>query len=200
MTPTGNPHPARVRPGGVSTPWWRSRPPLSSTVVATGGYLVVLGDRRPIAWVLSQQRMAFPAGRARSLADLPAGTRLVLYATRGAYHNPTLHRGRVIGLATTTSPVHTLDAPVRFGDREFTVGCTLKLEALTALHEGPELGPLAPRLHAFPKARAWSVYLRRPLVPLDAHDLRLLTRALEPGAGPPAHNISGYLQAAEPRP
>ena len=162
-------------------------------------YLVVLGDREPIAWVLAGRRMAFSAHRADSVRALPVGTRLFLYATRGAFRNPNRDRGRVIGQATTTSPVVSFDEPVRFGDVAFTVGCDLVLDSVAPLHSGPELQPLVPRLHAFPKPAAWSVYLRRPLVPLDRHDVDLLTAALKGVARDPAKEIAHYLSEAQPK-
>ncbi|WJK33373.1 hypothetical protein [Solwaraspora sp. WMMA2065] len=44
-------------------------------------YLVVLGERAAIRWVLEQQRMAFPATPRAEVAALAAGDRLLLYAT-----------------------------------------------------------------------------------------------------------------------
>ncbi|HKF79950.1 MAG TPA: hypothetical protein VKB17_03920, partial [Thermoleophilaceae bacterium] len=60
-------------------------------------YLLILGEREALAWVLREQRMAFSARRARSASALTLGDRLLLYTTRGCFHNPTRDRGRVIG-------------------------------------------------------------------------------------------------------
>jgi hypothetical protein len=61
-------------------------------------YLLILSDRDAIAWVLREQRMAFPATRRAELA-LTIDDRLLLYTTRGAWSNPTHSRGRVDHLA-----------------------------------------------------------------------------------------------------
>ena len=81
-------------------------------------YLVIIGDREPLAWVLSNQRMAFPGHRAQEVSALREGDEMLLYATRGCFRNPTRDRGRVIGRATATSVVRKLDPPLRLGGRE----------------------------------------------------------------------------------
>lgn len=160
------------------------------------GYLVVLGDREPIAWVLSQSRMAFSANRSGSARDLAVGTPLLLYATRGAFRNPNRFRGRLFATAATTTAVAPLDDAVTFRGREFTVGCDLTIKSVAPLHGGPELGPLVPQLHAFPVSTAWSVYLRRPLVPLDEHDFVLLAGELGGVAINPATALPSYVAEA----
>jgi hypothetical protein len=72
-------------------------------------YLVVLGERDAIRWVLEQQRMAFPATPRSEVAALGPGDHLLLYATRGAWHNPGRDRGRIIGSATPLSAVRALE-------------------------------------------------------------------------------------------
>lgn len=139
--------------------------------------------------------MAFPANRSRDAGRVRKGAQLLLYATRGAYHNPTAHRGRVFAAATAATDSSPLAEPVTFGDRSFTTGFSLDITALAPLHGGFELEPLVPKLHAFPKKHAWSVYLRRPLVPLDKHDLRLLSRQIATVAADPADHVADYVSA-----
>lgn len=67
-------------------------------------YLVILGDREAIGWVLREQRMAFPATPRAEVAALASGDRLYLYATRGAWRNPTRDRGRIIATAVARTP------------------------------------------------------------------------------------------------
>jgi len=159
-------------------------------------YLLVLGERRAIAWVLSEQRMAFPRTPRPEVNRLAPGDELLIYTTRGAFKNPTRDRGRIVGRAVVTSPVTELDPPVEFGERSFPRGCDLRIDSLAPWGTGPELGPLAPRLAAFPKPEAWSAYLRRPLVPLTPDDARLLAVELAAVAGPRTDNLPGYLARA----
>ncbi|MGW4321111.1 hypothetical protein ACWEMW_18245 [Streptomyces sp. NPDC004684] len=82
--------------------------------------------------------------------SLNKGDEVLLYTTRGCYGNPTRDQGRVIGLATLTSEVSTLREPVRFKERRFTEGCSLRIHALTPFGEGVALRDLVGRLQVFP--------------------------------------------------
>ena len=62
-------------------------------------YLLVIGDAVALAWVLAEQRMAFPALRKSEAAALEVGDELLIHTTRGCFNNPTRDRSRVIGLA-----------------------------------------------------------------------------------------------------
>lgn len=168
-------------------------------VTGPNAYLLVLGERQAIAWVLREQRMAFPAGRVRA-QPLEPGDELYVYTTRGAYKNPTRDRGRVIGRALVTDRVAPLDPPVEIAGRTFPVGCGLRVEELVPWGAGVELGPLAERLTVFPKPAAWSAYLRRTLVPLPGADARTIRDLLRPLAGGRADHLDSYEEAAAVRP
>jgi hypothetical protein len=143
-------------------------------------YLLPISDREPLEWVLREKRTAFPAHRRRDASKLKAGDSLFLYTTRGCFRNPTRDRGRVIGVASVLGPAQDLKHPVRFGEREFSIGVNFRLETLLPRDEGIELAPLIPALQeSFPSERSWSVRLRRALVPLAAHDATTLKRALK---------------------
>ncbi len=159
-------------------------------------YLVVLGERDAISWVLRGSRMAFPATPRSEVAALAAGDRLYLYATRGAWRNPTRDRGRVIGVATATTPVRVLAEPVEIAGRSFPSGCELRLEGVVPYPGGLELQPLVEQLEAFPKPKAWSVYLRRALVRLPAADQRVLDRGLRPLLVAPEQAVPTYPSPA----
>ncbi|MEE6261171.1 hypothetical protein [Plantactinospora sonchi] len=146
----------------------------------SSAYLVVLGERDAIRWVLAEQRMAFPATQRTEVTALTPDDRLLLYATRGAWHNPTRDRGRLIGTATVTGPVRRLDPPVEIAERAFHSGCRLAIDGVVPYPGGLELQPLVTRLAAFPKPHAWSIYLRRPLLRLTDDDYTLLERELHP--------------------
>jgi len=143
-------------------------------------YLVVLGEREAIAWVLREQRMAFPATRRAELERLEKGDRLLLYATRGAWHNPTRDRGRIIATARVTGSLQRRDEPIEIAGMRFHSECRLLVEGVVPYPGGLELQPLVPRLAAFPKPAAWSVYLRRALPALPEPDAELLEDLLTP--------------------
>jgi hypothetical protein len=155
-------------------------------------YLLPIADRAPLAWILSEQRTAFGPAREREASRLEPGDILFLYATRGCFRNPTRDRGRVIGLAAVVAPAQPLDEPVRFGEREFRLGVDLHIDLLAPRLAGVELAPLVERLHAFPDPVSWSARMRRALVPLDAHDARLIERELRRIAEPYPAELSSY--------
>ena len=159
-------------------------------------YLLVIGDAAPLAWVLTEQRMAFPALRRSQAAALEISDELFIYATRGCFHNPTRDRGRVMGLALVSSVVRDLAEPVVFDERRYTSGCTLDIQGIAPLRDGVELRPLIPQLHAFPDARTWNTRLRRPLVRLDEHDAALLKRQLNLLLEPLNNQLDAYIKAA----
>lgn len=162
-------------------------------------YLLVLGDREAIAWVLREQRMAFPSTPRAEVRALAQGDRLYLYSTRGAWHNPTRDRGRVIGTASVASPVQKLDEPVKVAGRSFHSGCSLSVDGLVPYQQGVELQPLVRKLQAFAKPEAWSIYLRRALLLLPPADARLLDRALKPLMTSREAALPSYEKAAAPR-
>ena len=140
----------------------------------TADYLLVIGEAEALRWIVAQERMAFAAGRAQQASNLRVGDGLLLYTSRGAFHNPTRDRGRVVGVATVTSPVTSLDKPVEIAGRAFVAGCSLRVERLAAWSEGVEIAPLVPRLEMFPDPSSWPIRLRQTLVPLPAADAALL--------------------------
>jgi hypothetical protein len=159
-------------------------------------YLLVIGDRNAVGWILTEQRMAFPSARRSEVGALRIGDELFLYTTRAAFKNPTRDRGRVIGSAHVVSPVETLGEPMRFGDRMFPVGCGLEINRLAPYTQGIELAPLASTLRVFEGApNSWSVRLRRPLLRLPAEDAEHLRRQLGTvGARPTRDLIDPYAR------
>ncbi|MDZ5447595.1 hypothetical protein U2F26_33655 [Micromonospora sp. 4G57] len=158
-------------------------------------YLLILGDRDAIGWVLREQRMAFPATPRAEVAALAAGDRLFLYATRGAWRSPTRDRGRIIGTAVALNAARSLDAPVEIAGRRFSSGCNLDIDGLVPYPGGLELQPLIEQMAAFPKPQAWSVYLRRALLPLPTADAALLDRTLRPQLTSREKALSSYPSA-----
>lgn len=164
-----------------------------------GTYLLVIGDAAPLAWVLTDKRMAFPALRKSQASALEVGDELLIYTTRGCFGNPARDLGRVMTLATVKTKVKDLAEPVVFGERRFTSGCALGIHGLAPLRTGVELQPLVRQMHAFPDPKSWSVHLRRTLVPLDEHDAALLKDRLAPLLEPVGRHLDAYQQAAAKR-
>jgi hypothetical protein len=162
-------------------------------------YLLVIGEAVALAWVLAEQRMAFPALRRSQAMTLEVGDELLIYTTRGCFHNPRRDVGRMMGLATVTTHVYDLAEPVVFGERRYTSECSLAIQGVAALHAGVALSPLVTELHAFPDARSWGQQLRRPLVPLDEHDGTALRRYLTALVEPLERHLDAYLQVAKAR-
>lgn len=159
-------------------------------------YLLVLGERDALAWVLAKQRMAFPEHRATEVSRLQQGDALFLYTTRGCFHNPTRDPGRVIGLAEARSAPVRLSDPISVAGREYALACEISVGVLASFPQGVELLPLTARMESFPTAAGVASRLRRPLVGLTANDARLLMGDLRRFAGPTDKAIDSYLAAA----
>ena len=159
-------------------------------------WILVIGDRDSLAWVLAEGRTVFPATRARAVQRLKAGDKLFIYTTRGCFHSPTRHRGRVIGEATVLGPVLPLNEPVSFVDRIFPLGCDLRIDSLAPLGLGVDLAALVPEMDVFAVKESWPVYLRRTTVPLGDGDAKLLRNKLKHVATTPSEWIEAYLQMA----
>lgn len=155
-------------------------------------YLMPIADRDPLAWIVAGQRTAFISHRAREAEALELGDRVLLYATRGCFHNPTRDRGRVIDSASVVGRAEALDEPVRFGEREFPLAVNLDIRLLAPCREGVVLAPLVERLDAFPDPDSWSARMRRALVPLGKRDADLLEKKLSRVAAPYPGALESY--------
>jgi hypothetical protein len=158
-------------------------------------YLLIIGHREGLSWMLGTERMAFPHDPGSDKASLEADDQLLLYTTRGCFKNPTRDDGRVIGQATVTSAVTGLRNPVIVAGRTFPYGCSIRVESLAPLGLGVSLRTLTTQLDAFKSnPQAWSVWLRRTLLPLSDHDASLLTKRLNPLSQPAQNVIKPYLK------
>lgn len=142
-------------------------------------YLLVIGDREALGWLLTSQRMAFRDVKRPEVRALTAGDKLFLYTTRGCFGNPTRDRGRVIGSGVARSAAVELDQPVEVAGRSFPVGCSVEFKMATAWPNGVEMAPLVPELDLFHGVgQHWSFRIRRPLVALTDRDARKISRLL----------------------
>jgi hypothetical protein len=156
-------------------------------------YLLILGHREGLSWVLENSRMAFTASRSREAERLAIGDRLFIYTTRGCFGNPTRDRGRVIGEAKVIGRLRRRPTPLTIGARNFTHDCRIALASLAPFREGIVVAELVPKLEVFPDKRSWSARLRRPLVPLTPNDAQLIATRLRGVARPVAETISEYI-------
>ncbi|MBE1603749.1 hypothetical protein HEB94_000597 [Actinopolymorpha pittospori] len=161
-------------------------------------YLLVLGEREALAWVLREGRMAFPATRRHEVDRLAVGDELFLLTTRGCFHNPVRDRTRVIGRAVVSTRVEPLDPPLELVGRRFTRGCKLDIGVLAPYRTGVEVAPLVPKLDAFPRKDVWSIWLRRPLVSLGQHDVNLIWSRLRRVGRPVSEHLPTYLESIRP--
>ncbi|TLS47318.1 hypothetical protein FE633_04615 [Streptomyces montanus] len=155
-------------------------------------HLLIINDREPLAWVLENQRMAFPSGRTRQSLTLGKGDEVLLYTTRGCFGNPTRDLGRIIGLATLISEVSTLAEPVVIRDRRYTEGCQMRIHDMTPFREGVVLRDLVKDLQVFPDPASWSVRMRRASLRLPEPDTALVKRELQPLLKPYGAVVDDY--------
>lgn len=159
---------------------------------------MIISDRVALGWVLSKQRMAFPRQRAAEVAGVRPNDQLLIYTTRGCFHNPTRDRGRVIGVARATTDVKRLRQRVVIAGRTFELGLSFELAQLAPLGTGVELAPLVPVLDVFRNKAAWSAALRRPLLALPSRDATKLRRMVAKVASEPSEVVDEYLAVAVP--
>ena len=112
-------------------------------------YLLIIGDREAVGWILSTGRMAFPSDSRHEVRSLAQGDELFLYTTRGAFKSPTRHRGRIIGTARVASSITRLKQPQCFGERQYPIGCQIEVGPIIPFGHGVEIAPLVPRLQTF---------------------------------------------------
>jgi hypothetical protein len=170
---------------------------MLDTMTHAASHLVLLSDRSALAWVIKEQRIAFSPTHARRGTSLAEGDEVFLYTTRGCFRNPKRDMGRVIGIARVTSEVRTLEDPVIFDERSFTVGCSLRIEALSPMRGGLVLRDLVPELSVFPNPATWSIRLRRSVLPLPPADANILRSSLLPHLHPYSETASRYASLTE---
>jgi hypothetical protein len=159
-------------------------------------FLMPISAEDALRWIVTEQRTAFPAWRAGAARRLVPGDRLFLYTTRGCFRNPTRDRGRVVGVATITSPARPLSRPKKFGGREFPIGVSLTIDRLAGRLDGVELAPLVASLETFRlNPEAWSARMRQALVPVDDHDASRLEGCLRSIAPPYPAQLGSYTRS-----
>jgi hypothetical protein len=158
-------------------------------------FLLVIGHREGLSWILGSERMAFPRGARSGARSLAPKDQLFLYTTRRCLNNPPHGEGRVIGRATVTSVVASLSTPVVVAGRALPYGCSVSVDSLAPLGLGVPLRTLVDKLDVFSKnPQAWSVWLRRTVVPLSDLDANLLAKPLTSVEQRPGEVLGPYLK------
>jgi hypothetical protein len=146
-------------------------------------WLVAFGEIEGLRWVLKKSRMAFSEGLARRATGIRSDDHLVLYVTRGAFHNPTRDHSQLAGLARVTSDVRPLREPVQIAGRPFVAACRILAEIVLPERGGLEFAPLIDRLAFIKRKAIWGQYLRAGLVRLPTADADLLTAYIRKAGG-----------------
>jgi hypothetical protein len=161
------------------------------------GHLVILNDPTALAWVLRNQRMAFPASRLRQAERLGAQHTVFLYMTRGCLGRPAESPGRVIAQGSVVASAERLDSSVRLSSVTYDYVVSLRLGELAPLGAGVELAKLVAKLDVFPIKHAWTSRMRRTVLPLPDADVVTLRDALESVVMPHALTVKQYQEAAK---
>ena len=144
-------------------------------------WLVAFAEIAGLRWVLDQERMAFTSRAAARARRIDVGDGLVLYVTRGAFHNPTRDRSQIAGLATVATPVRRLAPPVEIGGRAFAGGCDIGVEIVLPERQGIAFEPLISKLTFIRRKDVWGQYLRAGLVALPPSDFQVIRGAISKG-------------------
>lgn len=161
-------------------------------------YLVVLSDAASLAWVLSQQRMAFPLARRRMVEQIEVGDWLYLYTARDCFGNPGRDRSRIMAVARTVGPVVELDEPITVARRQFHFRCDLELRKVAPPRQGVEVAPLIDKLETFSNKRHWSARLRQPPVRLEGDDPKIISERLRMIVEPLERHLAVYKSLGSP--
>lgn len=137
-------------------------------------WLFVIADRAALHWVLSQQRMAFRSHV--HTHGLTVGDDVVVYATRGCWHNPTRDRAQVAAIGKIASSVK--ERPIDVAGEGLARHCRLRLEIVLPEREGFPFSDLVDRLRLTRGRSHWGPLLRRTIVALDPGDFALIRDAI----------------------
>ena len=146
------------------------------------GWLLAFAEIAGLRWVLERRRMAFSRGAASRAARIQVGDELILYLTRGAFHNPTRDKSQLAGIAHVTSPIRQLKTPIEIAGRDFVATCGIDVDLLLPERRGVPFEPLVRRIQFIPRKDVWGQYLRGGLVELPPKDLKTMHQAIAQGA------------------
>jgi hypothetical protein len=120
--------------------------------------------------------MAFTEGMVHRSSGIDRGDGLIVYVSRGAFHNPHRDVSQVVAVARIESPPVSLRRPLKIAGRTFVVKCDLSIESSLPERGGVPIKPLVARLHLVKHPEAWGQYFRQGLIEIDEQDFRFLAR------------------------
>lgn len=141
-------------------------------------WLVVLGEAEGLRWVIDSKKMAFTEARCRLAAEIRSRDDVILYVTRGAFHNPTRDEPQLAGLMRVRSGASLLDPPLDLAGRTFH--CQVGLTPVIVLPErrGVPIRPIVKQLQLVKRPEVWGQYFRSSLLEISAADHAVLAGAL----------------------
>lgn len=142
-------------------------------------WIVVVGERTALDWVLRTQQVAFRSRSASlALGRLRQGDQIAVYATRGVFHNPTRDQSEFLATAVATSDAKHLNRPRVVAGREFTVQATIRFDAILRPRSGVAAGDVAPNLSFVRKKPQWGQYFRHGLIDVPPKDFAVIRSAI----------------------
>lgn len=145
----------------------------SSTTVDGVPWLIVIGEREGLRWVIEHQRMAF---RDTVKGKPSAGDPFAIYVSRGAFHNPGRDEAQVLGLGTFKTGIERRATTV--GDERYARTARLDISEVRPERQGLPFRPLVEDLTFIAKKSGWAAYVRQTLVPIPQADFDLIARRL----------------------
>jgi hypothetical protein len=145
-------------------------------------WVVVLGERGGVAWVLNESRMAWTEASSRRADRIQVSDMCALYITRGAYHNPTRDEGQLIAVGTMSSPPSRLARPVVIAGKTFVTACDLQITTRLPEREGVSVRPLVGQLSFVRRKDVWGQYFRSGLIEVSSEDFEVMAHAVRAAA------------------
>jgi hypothetical protein len=141
-------------------------------------WLFVLGEADGLRWVIENKRMAFTQPRCRTAGQIRRGDDVILYVTRGAFHNPTRDQPQMAALMRVRSGAVELRPPLELAGRTFR--CQVGLTPVVVLPErkGVPVRPIVNRLQLVKRSEVWGQYFRSSLIELGSSDFDLLAATI----------------------
>lgn len=134
-------------------------------------WLIVIGEREGLRWVVEHQRMAF---RDTVKGSPSAGDAFAIYVSRGAFHNPGRDEAQILGLGTFKTGIERRATTV--GDERYARTARLEISDVRPERQGLPFRPLVESLTFIAKKSGWAAYVRQTLVPIPEADLDLIAK------------------------
>ena len=139
----------------------------------------VFAEIQALRWVVDSSTMAFPESAGSRIAAMAKGDQVVLYTTRGAFHNPTRDEARLVGIATVEEDPERRSPPLEIAGREFVYACRVSIDILLPERTGASVRELASDLDLVAKPASWGAYFRQPPVRIGERDFNQMRVAVE---------------------